>query len=138
MKQLRVVGIDLAQLVLHLVGMDAHGTILGRKRRYRAQVMACIAPLPPTLMGREACGVAPDWACRFREHGHEEKLMAPQCVQPYVKTHNNDRRDAEAVTRPTMRFVPTKTSTSKTFKPSTVDANGSWGSVRPSSMQSTG
>jgi hypothetical protein len=131
MKKLSVVGIDIAQQVLHLVGMDAHGTMLGRKRRYRAPVMACIAQLPPTLMGMEACWGAHDWARRFREHGHEGKLMAPQYVQPYVKTHNNDRRDAEAVTRPTMRFVPTKTSTSKTFKPSTVDANGSWGAYGP-------
>src|SRR5215472_7105152 len=112
MKKLRVVGIDIAKQVFHLVGMDEHGTILVRKRLYRTQVMAFIAQLPPTLIGMEACGGAHYWARRFREHGHEVKLMAPQCVKPYVKANKNDKRDAEAiaeaVTRPTMRFVPTK------------------------------
>jgi len=112
MKKLSVVGIDIAKQVFHLVGMDEHGTILVRKRLYRAQVMAFIAQLPPMLIGMEACGGAHDWARRFREHGHEVKLMAPQFVKPYVKTNKNDMRDAEAiaeaVTRPTRRFVPTK------------------------------
>src|SRR5262249_315553 len=96
----------------HLVGMDKHGTILVRKRLYCAPVMAFIAQLPPTLIGMEACGGAHYWARRFREHGHEVKRMAPQCVKPSVKANKNDRRDdeaiAEAVTRPTMRFVPIK------------------------------
>src|ERR671932_2855336 len=111
-KKLSVVGIAIAKRVFHLVGMDEHGTILMRKRLYRAQVRAFIAQLPPTLIGMEACGGAHYWARRFREHGHEVKLMAPQFVKPYVKTNKNDLRDAEAiaeaVTRPTMRFVPTK------------------------------
>jgi transposase len=113
MKQkLIVLGIDIAKQVFHLVGLDAHGMIVVRKRPYRAQVMAFIAQLPPTLIGMEACGGAHYWARRFREHGHEVKLMAPQFVAPYRKTHKNDLRDAEAiaeaVTRPTMRFVPIK------------------------------
>jgi transposase len=70
------------------------------------------AKVPPVLIGMEACGGAHYWARRFREHGHEVKLMAPQFVRPYVKSNKNDTRDAEgmseAVTRPTMRFVPTK------------------------------
>jgi transposase len=74
--------------------------------------MPCIAKLPSVLIGIEACGGAHDWARRFREHGHEVKLMAPQFVKPYVKSNKNDSRDAEAiaeaVTRPTMRFVPIK------------------------------
>jgi transposase len=112
MQKLSVVGIDIAKQVFHLVGMDEHGTILVRKRLYRAQVMVFIAQLPPTRIGMEACGGAHYWARRFREYGHEVKLMAPQFVKPYVKAHKNDMRDAEAiaeaVTRPTMRFVPTK------------------------------
>ncbi len=111
-KKLSVVGIDIAKQVFHLVGMDEQGTILVRKRLYRAQVMAFIAQLPPTRIGMEACGGAHGWARRFREHGHEVQLMAPQFVKPYVKANNNDRRDAEAiaeaVTRPTRRFVPIK------------------------------
>src|SRR5256885_3066953 len=112
MQKLSVVGIDIAKQVFHLVGMDEHGTILVRKRLYRAQVMVFIAQLPPTRIGMEACGGAHYWARRFREHGHEVKLMAPQFVKPYVQANNNDRRDAEAiaeaVTRPTRRFVPIK------------------------------
>ncbi len=82
-KKLSVVGIDIAKQVFHLVGMDEQGTILVRKRLYRAQVMAFIAQLPPTRIGMEACGGAHDWARRFREHGHEVQLMAPQFVKPY-------------------------------------------------------
>src|SRR5499427_9003179 len=112
MKKLSVVGIDIAKQVFHLVGMDEQGTILVRKRLYRAQVMTFMAQLPPTLIGMEACGGAHYWARRFREHGHEVRLMAPQFVTPYRKANKNDMRDAEAiaeaVTRPTMRYVPVK------------------------------
>jgi transposase len=94
LKKLRVVGIDMAKQVFHLVGMDEHGTILVRKRLDRAQGTACIAQLPPTLIGMEACGGAHDWARRLREHGHEVKLMAPQCVQPYVKANKRSRTPA--------------------------------------------
>lgn len=111
-KKLSVLGIDIAKQVFHLVGMDEHGTIQLRKRLARAQVMTFIAQLPPTLIGMEACGGAHYWARRLREHGHEVKLMAPQFVTAYRKANKNDMRDAEAIaealTRPTMRFVPVK------------------------------
>lgn len=71
-----------------------------------------IAHLSPVVIGMEACGGAHYWARRFREHGHEMRLIAPQFVRPYVKSNKNDPADAqaicEAVTRPTMRFVPIK------------------------------
>ena len=74
--------------------------------------MSLIAQTPPVVIGMEACGGAHDWARRFREHGHTVKLMAPQFVKPYVKSNKHDMADAEAigeaVTRPTMRFVPIK------------------------------
>jgi transposase len=109
-KKLSVLGIDMAKQVFHLVGLDTHGTIVVRKRLARAQVLAFIAQLPSTCIGMEACGGAHYWARRFREHGHEVKLMAPQFVTPYRKAHTNDLRDAEAIaeamTRPPMRFVP--------------------------------
>ncbi len=83
-----------------------------RKRLSRHDLIPFLAKLPPVLIGMEACGGAHDWARRFRAHGHEVKLMAPQFVKPYVKSNKNDSRDAEAIaeamTRPTMRFVPTK------------------------------
>ncbi len=110
--EMSVLGIDIAKRVFHVVGMDERGKIVLRKRLSRHALIPFIATLPPVLIGMEACGGAHDWARRFREHGHEVKLMAPQFVKPYVKSNKNDMRDAEgmseAVTRPTMRFVPTK------------------------------
>ena len=109
---LSIVAIDLAKKVFYLVGSDTAGTILWRKRLTRHALMPCIAQLPPVRIGIEACGGAHYWARRFREHGHEVKLIAPQFVKPFVKSNQNDMRDAEAiaeaVTRPTMRFVSTK------------------------------
>lgn len=111
-QELSTVAIDLAKKVFHLVGSDRTGKMLWRKRLSRNALMPFIAQLPPVLIGIEACGGAHYWARRFREHGHEVKLMAPQFVKPYVKSNKNDMRDAEAigeaVTRPTMRFVPIK------------------------------
>ena len=110
--ELSVVGIDLAKSVLHLVGMDERGKILLRKRLTRGEVLPFMAQLPRVLVGMEACGGAHYWARQLREQGHEVKLMAPQYVKPYVKTNKNDLRDAEAiaeaVTRPSRRFVPIK------------------------------
>ena len=110
--ELSVVGIDLAKSVFHLVGMDERGKIILRKRLARGEVMPFMAKLPRVLVGMEACGGAHHWARQLREQGHEVKLMAPQYVKPYVKTNKNDLRDAEAiaeaVTRPSMRFVPIK------------------------------
>ena len=113
MKQkLSVVGIDIAKRVFHLVGMDERGQIILRKRLVRGEVLSFMANLPTVTVGMEACGGAHDWARRLREQGHDVKLMAPQYVKPYVKTNKNDLRDAEAiaeaVTRPSMRFVPIK------------------------------
>jgi transposase len=111
-KEMSVLGIDIAKRVFHAVGMDEKGTIVLRKRLSRHALMPFIATLPPVLIGMEACGGAHYWARRFREHGHEVKLMAPHFVKPYVKSNKNDTRDAEgigeAVTRPTMRFGPIK------------------------------
>ena len=107
-----VLGTDIAKQVFHAVGMDERGKIVFRKRVSRHDLIPFLAKLPPVLIGVEACGGAHDWARRFRAHGHEVKLMAPQFVKPYVKSNKNDSRDAEAiaeaVTRPTRRFVPIK------------------------------
>lgn len=111
-QELSTVAIDLAKNIFHLVGADRTGKILWRKRLTRHALMPFMVQLPPVLIGIEACGGAHDWARRFREHGHDVKLLAPQFVKPYVKSNKNDMRDAEAiaeaVTRPTMRFVPLK------------------------------
>ena len=71
------------------------------------------AKLPPTVIGMEACGAAHYWARVLAQLGHQVKLIAPQHVKPYVKRNKNDGRDAEglceAMSRPTMQFVPVKT-----------------------------
>src|SRR5262249_46788421 len=111
-QEIRVLGIDIAKRVCHAVGMDNRGNVVYRKRLSRHDLMPFIAKLPPVRIGLEACGGAHYWARRFCAYGHEVKLMAPQFVKPYVKANKNDLRDAEAiaeaVTRPTMRFVPAK------------------------------
>ena len=105
-------GIDIAKRVFHAVGMDERGKIVLRKRLSRHDLIPLLTKLPPVRIGMEACGGAHDWARRFRAHGHEVKRMAPQFVKPYVTSNKNASRDAEAsaeaMTRPTMRFVPTK------------------------------
>jgi len=110
--EMSVLGIDIAKRVFHVVGMDETGKIVLRKRLSRHDLMPFMAHLPPVRIGMEACGGAHYWARRLRAHGHEVTLMAPQFVKPYVKSNKNDSRDAEAiaeaVTRPTMRFVPVK------------------------------
>ena len=109
---IRVLGIDIAKLVFHVVGMDDSGHVVLRKRIARSELLTFIANLPPLRIGMEACGSAHYWARCFREHGHDVRLIAPQFVKAYVKSPKNDARDAEAiceaVTRPTMRFVPIK------------------------------
>jgi transposase len=112
MAHVSVLGIDIAKQIFHVVGMDDTGTVVLRKRCPRGALMSFIAQMPPAVIGMEACGGAHYWARRFREYGHTVKLMAPQFVKPYVKSNKHDMADAEAigeaVTRPTMRFVPIK------------------------------
>ena len=107
-----VLGIDIAKLVFHVVEMDDSGHVVLRKRIARSELLTFIANVPPLRIGMEACGSAHYWARCVREHGHDVRLIAPQFVKAYVKSPKNDARDAEAiceaVTRPTMRFVPIK------------------------------
>ena len=106
------IGIDLAKEVFQVHGVDARGKVVIRKALKRAQMAAFFANTPACLIGMEACGSAHYWARKLQTLGHTVKLMAPQFVKPYVKTNKNDAADAEAiceaVTRPTMRFVPIK------------------------------
>jgi transposase len=105
-----VLGIDSATLVFHVVGMDDTGHVGLRKRLARSELRHFIGQLPPRRMGMDACGRAHYWARRCREHGHDMRLSAPQCVKASVKSPQNEARDAaalcEAVTRPTRRVVP--------------------------------
>jgi transposase len=107
------IGMDTSKHIFQLHGVDAAERPGLRKRLRRNEVLAFFAKLPPTVIGMEACGAAHDWARELRKLGHEVKLMAPQHVKPYVKRNKNDGRDAEglceAMSRPTMQFVPVKT-----------------------------
>ena len=113
MKQIIRIGMDTSKHFFQLHGVDiAEQPVLRRKLR-RKEVVAFFAKLPPTAIGMEACGASHYWARVLRELGHEVKLMAPQHVKPYIKRNKNDGRDAEglceAMSRPTMQFVPVKT-----------------------------
>jgi len=106
------VGIDLAKNVIQVHGTDERGKAVLKRALKREQVASFFANLAPCLIGMEACGSAHHWARKLQSFGHTVKLMAPQFVKPYVKTNKNDVADAEAiceaVSRPTMRFVPIK------------------------------
>src|ERR1022692_452330 len=106
------IGFDLAKAVFQVHGVDARGKVGVRKQLKRAQVIAFFTQLPPCLIGMEACGGAHFWARKLTALGHTVKLIAPQFVKPYVKTHKHDAADAEAICeavgRPNMRYVPIK------------------------------
>jgi transposase len=110
--KITTVGMDLAKNLMQVHGVDEHGMAVLRKQLRRTQVLPFFANIPPCLIGMEACSSAHHWARKLEQLGHTVKLMAPQFVKPYVKTNKNDMADAEAiceaVSRPTMRFVPTK------------------------------
>ena len=110
--KITTIGIDLAKNVFQVHGIDEHGNPLIQKKLKRNQVLKFFVQQKPCLIGMEACAGAHYWARRLQEQGHTVKLMAPQFVKPYVKANKTDAADAEAiceaVTRPSMRFVPIK------------------------------
>jgi len=111
--ELHTIGIDLGKTVFHLVGLNLRGEVVVRKRFSRSQLLRFTANVRVGLIGMEACGGAHFLGRALREQGHEVRLIPAQYVKPYVKTNKSDYIDAEAiaeaVTRPTMRFVPIKT-----------------------------
>lgn len=112
MENVTTLGIDIAKNVFQLHGIDKQGKVVLQQRVSRSKFPTILANLPPCLIGIEACATSNYWALKFQSFGHTVKLMSPQYVKPYVKTHKNDAKDAEAiceaVTRPTMRFVAIK------------------------------
>ena len=106
------IGLDLAKEVFQVHGIDADGRVVVRRRLRRRDVVSFFANLEPCLIGLEAGATAHHWARELTALGHEVRLMPPSYVKPYVKRGKNDAVDAaaicEAVTRPTMRFVPVK------------------------------
>src|SRR5467141_3973653 len=105
-------GIDLGKTVFHLVGLDASGQVVVRKRCSRTQLLAFTANLEVELIGMESCSGSHFLGRALREQGHEVRLMPAQYVKPYVQTNKSDFLDAEAIAeavqRPRMRFVPIK------------------------------
>jgi transposase len=103
------IGIDIGKTWFHVVGCNDVGTAVMRQKLNRSKLMPFFATLPKCLIGMEACSGSQHLARAFQGYGHEVRLIAPKFVRPYVKGQKNDFNDAaaiaEAVTRPTMRFV---------------------------------
>ena len=112
MGQVVTIGLDIAKSVFQVHGVDAEGAVVIRQKLPRARLLSFFAKLDPCLVGIEACGASHHWARELTRLGHEARLMPPSYVKPYLKRQKNDMADAEAiceaVTRPTMRFVPVK------------------------------
>src|SRR5271170_2593101 len=106
------IGIDLAKSVFQVHGVAAAAAVVIRKKLRRAEVLKFFEAHPRCLVGMEACATAHFWSREISKLGHEVRLMAPSYVKAYVRRQKNDAADAEAiceaVSRPTMRFVPTK------------------------------
>src|SRR5262250_3025579 len=112
MGEVSTIGLDIAKSVFQVHGVDVDGAVVIRKRVSRAKVLDFFAALSPCLVGIEACPSAHHWSRELQALGHTVRLMPPSYVKAYLKRSKNDANDAaaicEAATRPSMRFVPTK------------------------------
>src|SRR6185295_10786670 len=113
MQTVTTIGLDIAKSVFQVHGVDAAGQVVIRRQLKRRYVLSFFQKLPQCLVGIEACASSHHWSRELQALGHTVHLMPPAYVKPYVKRQKNDITDAEAiceaVTRPNMRFVPTKT-----------------------------
>jgi hypothetical protein len=112
MGEVSTIGLDIAKSVFQVHGVGVDGAVVIRKRVSRVKVLEFFTALPPCLVGIEGCPSAHHWSRKLQILGHTVKLMPPSYVKAYLKRSKNDANDAaaicEAVTRPSMRFVPTK------------------------------
>jgi transposase len=112
MGEVSTIGLDIAKSVFQVHGVDSVGEVAIRRRIGRSKVLEFFSDLSPCLIGIEACPTAHHWGRELQALGHTVKLMPPSYVKAYLKRSKNDANDAaaicEAVTRPTMRFVPIK------------------------------
>ena len=110
--QVSTIGLDLAKQVFQVHGIDSDGAVVLRRRLRRSEVVMFFSTLPSCLVGIEACATAHHWARELSTLGHKVRLIPPSYVKPYVKRGKTDAADAEAiceaVSRPSMRFVPLK------------------------------
>src|SRR5512132_1050391 len=112
MGEVSTIGLDIAKSVFQIHGVNAAGAVVMRKRITRAKLLEFFAALPSCLIGIEACPTAHHWSRQLQRLGHTVRLMPASYVKAYLKRSKNDANDAaaicEAVTHPSMRFVPTK------------------------------
>jgi transposase len=113
MGEVSTIGLDIAKSVFQVHGVDGTGAVVIRKRVSRAKVLEFFSGLSACLVGIEACPSAHHWSRELQTLGHTVRLLPPSYVKAYLKRSKNDANDAaaicEAVTRPSMRFVPIKT-----------------------------
>jgi len=113
MKEVSIIGLDLAKRVFQVHGIDGQERVTVEKRLTRSEMLPWFTKLKPCLIGMEACATAHYWAQEFSKLGHQVRLIPPAYVKPYVRRQKNDRADAaaicEAVSRPHMRFATIKT-----------------------------
>ncbi|MDX0415172.1 IS110 family transposase [Sinorhizobium medicae] len=113
MKEVSIVGLDLAKRVFQVHAAGADGGVVLRRKLSRGQILPFFAELPRCIVAMEACATAHYWAREIGKTGHEVRLLPPAYVKPFVKRQKNDAADAEAIveaaTRPSMRFVVPRT-----------------------------
>src|SRR5437588_4834999 len=113
METITTIGLDIAKSIFQVHGVDAEGKVCFRRQLKRRYMLPFFQKLPSCLIGIEACASSHHWSRELQALGHTVRLMPPAYVKPYVKRHKNDAADAEAiceaVSRPNMRFVETKT-----------------------------
>lgn len=113
MNKINTIGVDLAKNVFHLCIQDSNGHILKKLKFGRSQFKQFLSTTPVSRIVYESCATSHYWARLSRHHGHQTKLIHPAYVKPYLKTNKNDFNDAEAIceaaSRPTMRYVSSKT-----------------------------
>ena len=112
MEKITTIGVDLAKSIFQVHAINDAGGVVLQKALKRRDMIGFFERLAPCLIGLEACSGAHHWGRVLRELGHDVHLIPPAYVKPYVRRQKNDAADAaaicEAVTRPTMRFVPIK------------------------------
>ena len=113
MREVATIGLDLANKVFQVHGVDAAAMVVVRRSLRRRQVLAFFTKLPPCLVGIEACATAHYWGREIGKPGHRVRLIPPAYAKAYVRRNKNDPADAaaicEVVDRPSMRFVTIKT-----------------------------
>jgi len=112
MEKVSIVGLDIAKTSFHAHGATGDGSKVFSKALARGRVLEEFSRIEPCIIALEACAGAHHWSRELSRLGHDVRLIAPQYVKPYVKRQKNDANDAEAIaeaaSRPTMRFVATK------------------------------